>query len=153
MTALGSNRFYQTTLVEAAEPRGCRQVRVLLDGGSDTSYLRASLAEELGLPVTGTDTFACIGFQEKVEEPHPYNRVQITLRSRFDNNTVELELFSTDRLCSALPVNTELPESLHTEKNWHPFLVLAPCQKCYLKRGPKSSQISVFGPLFWSHGS
>ena len=117
VTAQGSNRFYQTALVEAAGPRGCRQVRVLLDGGSDTSYVRASLAEELGLPVTGTDTFACIGFQEKVEEPHPYNRVKITLRSRFDSNAVELEPYSTDRLCSALPVNIELPESLQLPNN------------------------------------
>ena len=63
-----NNWFYQTAVVEATGPRGCRPVRVLIDGGSDTSYVRTSLAEELGLPTLRTDTFACIGFQEKVEE-------------------------------------------------------------------------------------
>ena len=105
------HHFYQTALVKATGPEGGKLVRVLLDGGSDTSYVRTSLVEELGLPVTGIDTFACVGFQEKLEEPRPYNRVQMSLQSRFDGDPMQVELYSTDRLCSALPANTELPKS------------------------------------------
>ena len=105
------NHFYQTALVNATGPKGGRLVRVLLDGGSDTSYVRTSLADELGLPVTGVDTFACVGFQEKLEEPRPYNRVQISLQSRFGGDPMQVELHSTDRLCSALLTSTDLPKS------------------------------------------
>ena len=39
--------FFQTALVEAGGPQSSRMVRILLDGGSDSSYIRSSLAEEL----------------------------------------------------------------------------------------------------------
>ena len=62
--------YAQTALVTAAGPRGARLVRVLIDGGSDTSFIRASLADELGLESIGQGTFACVGFKEKLEEAH-----------------------------------------------------------------------------------
>ena len=108
-----NNRFYQTAVVEAAGPKGRRLVRVLIDGGSDISYVRTSLAEELGLPIRRTDTFACIGFQEKLEEPRPYHLVQISLQSRFDYEPIELELYSTELLCSAPSVDMQPPKSVH----------------------------------------
>ena len=110
--------YYQTAVVKAEGPQGSRPVRVLLDGGSDASYIRSSLAEELGLPTTQTSTFACIGFQEKMEEPRLYNKVQVSLRSRFGDEPVEMELWSTDRLCSSLktpgspPVTSTLPDRM-----------------------------------------
>ena len=64
----------QTVLVNAAGPRGVRPTRVLIDGGSDASFIRASLAEELGLETVTKGTFACIGFQEKVEEAKEMTR-------------------------------------------------------------------------------
>ena len=95
--------FFQTALVEATGPKGCRKVRVLLDGGSDASYIRSSLAEELGLPVTDKGTFSCLGFQEKTEEPREYNKVQVDLKSRFGGCSVTLNMWSTEQLCSPLP--------------------------------------------------
>ena len=56
--------FFQTARVKAEGPQNSLITRILLDGGSDSSYIRSSLAEELGLPVVGTGTFSCIGFQE-----------------------------------------------------------------------------------------
>ena len=98
------NCFFQTALVRAGDPQNGRMVRLLLDGGSDSSYIRRSLAEELGLPVVGTGTFSCIGFQEKLEEPREYDRVRIELNSRFNDGHVTIDLWSTERVCSPLPV-------------------------------------------------
>ena len=75
----GPTSFFQTALVKATGPKGCLEVRVLLDGGSDSSYIRSSLSEDLGLPVTDSDIFACLGFQEKVETAQQYEKVQVEL--------------------------------------------------------------------------
>ena len=57
--------FVQTALVEASGPKGNCQVRALIDGGSDSSFIRSSLAEQLGLETVRTGVFVCLGFQEK----------------------------------------------------------------------------------------
>ena len=97
------SNFFQTAVVEAIGPKGRRKARVLLDGGADASYIRSSLAEELGLPVTDTGTFSCLGFQEKAEEARKYDKVQVVLENRFDGRSVRLEMWSTEQLCSPLP--------------------------------------------------
>ena len=99
----GSRSLFQTAVVETTGPKGSRKVRVLLDGGSDASYIRSSLAEELDLPVTDKSTFSCIGFQEKTEKPREYNKVQVDLKSRFGGCSVTLNMWSTEQLCSPLP--------------------------------------------------
>ena len=98
--------FFQTALAVATGPKGRQRVRILLDGGSDSSYIRSALVEELGLPTTGSGTFACFGFQEKREEARSYDRVAIELESRFHDRSVRLELWSTDQLCLPLPTAT-----------------------------------------------
>ncbi|KAF0306014.1 hypothetical protein FJT64_022433 [Amphibalanus amphitrite] len=70
--------LHSTALVEASGPRGTCQLRVLLDGGSDSSYVRTSAAELLGLPTVGRGVFACLGFQERLEEPRMYEKVKLT---------------------------------------------------------------------------
>ena len=91
-TVQGQLCFYQTAVVAATGPKGCRMVRVLLDGASDLSFIRSSLVKELGLEVTGSSTFTCMGFQEKKEELKNYDRVRVNLRSRFGNHPVDLDL-------------------------------------------------------------
>ena len=103
----GGGCFFQTALVEAEGPRGRRMTRILLDGGSDSSYIRSSLVEELGLPVKDKGIFSCIGFQEKAEEPRQYDRVTVDLRSRFGDGPVSLDMWSTERVCSPLPTPTQ----------------------------------------------
>ena len=85
--------------MEAVGPEVRRNVRVLLDGGSDASYIRTSVAEELGLKVIGSGTFACVGFQERIEEPKKYTQVEVQLQSRHDDQSKTVHLWSTDRLC------------------------------------------------------
>ena len=102
----GHSSFFQTALVEARGPETSRKVRVLLDGGSDSSYIRSSLAKDLDLPITGSGTFACLGFQEKSEEARSYDRVEVELKSRWNDCSVKLEMWSTERLCVPLPNST-----------------------------------------------
>ncbi|KAF0293362.1 hypothetical protein FJT64_000940 [Amphibalanus amphitrite] len=63
----------------SAGPRGVRLVRALIDGGSDASFIRSSLADELGLETVGQGTFACVGFKEKLEEARQYDLVSAQL--------------------------------------------------------------------------
>ena len=99
-----SRRCYScTALVVAVNGCHTRFVRLLIDGGSDSSYIRASVAEDMQLPVTGSDTFACIGFQEKAEKIQTYEQVRITLRSRNGGPPLDFHLWKTDRLCAPLP--------------------------------------------------
>ena len=67
--------FYnQTVLVNAVGPRGTKQVRVMIDGGSDSSFIRSTVADELGLVTLGQGTFECIAFQEHIEEARTYDQ-------------------------------------------------------------------------------
>ena len=94
--------YMQTALVEATGPRGTCYLRVLLDGGSDSSYVRASAADLLGLPTVGSGTFACLGFQERLEEPRKYDKVSLSVRSRHGGEALVLDLWKSERLCSQL---------------------------------------------------
>ena len=89
-------------------------VRLLLDGGSDSSYIRSSVAEELGLKSTGKGTFSCIGFQERAEEPRQYDKVRVNLESRFGDGPLSLDMWSTTQLCSPLPATSppKVPSAL-----------------------------------------
>ena len=102
----GKETFFQTALVNVEGPGGQKKARLLIDGGSDASYIRTSLAKELELSVTGTGMFACVGFQEKREEAKSYEQVQVTLRSRFGGDPVTLKMWSTESLCSPLPATS-----------------------------------------------
>ena len=85
------------------EPYGPRILRALLDGGSDASYIRKTVAEEMGLEVIGSDTFARVGFQERAEKPRTYNRVSVDLQNRHGGEAKSFELRCCDRLCAHLP--------------------------------------------------
>ena len=111
-----SNCFVQTVLVEARGTRGVRQVRALIDGGSDTSFIRSSLTEQLGLEIVSKGIFACVGFQEKTEEARVYRQVQVKLAGRQSGEAILL-FWKTDRLCVAVgrkcvPNTLPLPESV-----------------------------------------
>ena len=83
-------------------------LRVLIDGGSDSSYIRTSSTDLLGLPTVGSGVFACMGFQERGEEPRVYEKVRLALRSRHGGEEHQFDLWKTDRLCS-LPTPARPP--------------------------------------------
>lgn len=111
--------FTQTALVEATGPRGSCMLRVLIDGGSDSSYIRTSAADLLGLQTVGSGIFACMGFQERGEEPRVYEKVSLALRSRHGGEERQFDLWKTDRLCS-LPTPARPPAV-----RFEPHLLLA----------------------------
>ncbi|KAF0291994.1 hypothetical protein FJT64_009938 [Amphibalanus amphitrite] len=73
----------------SAGPRGVRLVRALIDGGSDASFIRSSLADELGLETVGQGTFACVGFKEELEEARQYDLVSAQLRGHQREDAAE----------------------------------------------------------------
>ena len=90
-------------------------MRLLLDDGSDASYIRTSLAEELGLEVIESGTFACVGFQERIEEPKLYKQVEVRLQSRHEDRMKTVRLWGTDRLCA--PVTPTAPSTVDSKVN------------------------------------
>ena len=159
-----SNCFVQTVLVEACGPRGVRQVRALIDGGSDTSFIRSSLAEQLGLEIVGEGTFACVGFQERTEEARVYSQVQVKLVGR-QSGEATLVFWKTDRLCvpvgrKCVPDALSLPEGVTLADDFRegPVDLLIGCDQIYdvvkwdqLEVGPGLRLIeTVFGHVL--HG-
>lgn len=95
----------QTALVDAVGLRGVRPVRptrLLIDGGSDASFIRASLAEELDLETVGQGTFACVGFKERLEETRQYDQVNVRLKGS-QTGEAELKFCKTEKLCVPVP--------------------------------------------------
>ena len=97
--------FTSTALVVAINGPRSRLVRLLIDEGSDSSYNRSSIADVLNLPVTDSDTFECVGFQEKVEKikKYEYDQVMVTLQSRYGGPSVGCPLWKSENLCAPLP--------------------------------------------------
>ena len=66
--------------------------RALIDGGSDSSFIRTSLAEKLGLATVNQATFMCVGFQERLEETSTHDEVTVRLRSRHSDQGEDVML-------------------------------------------------------------
>ena len=128
--------FVQTAVVNASGPRGARPARLLIDGGSDVSFIRTSLAEELGLDTVGHGTFACIGFKERVEEARQYDQVTVGLTG-LQTGEADLTFWKTDQLCApvglkptdvmSLPPGVQLADDLRDG----PVDLLVGCDQLY----------------------
>ena len=109
--------FSQTVLVDAHGPHGDKQIRAIIDGGSDCSFIRASVARELGLQTVGKGRFAYIGFQEHTEKACTYDQVAGVLSSKHTGKEVVLKFWCSERLCGPLgerqiPVDVTLPSGV-----------------------------------------
>ncbi|XP_043242087.1 uncharacterized protein LOC122391851 isoform X2 [Amphibalanus amphitrite] len=127
--------YVQTALVTAAGPRGVRLVRALIDGGSDASFIRSSLADELGLETVGQGTFACVGFKEKLEEVRQYALVSAQLRGHQRGEAI-LSFWKTEKLCApvgAKPPVLSLPPSVDLADDFRdvPVDMLIGCDQLY----------------------
>ncbi|XP_043243992.1 uncharacterized protein LOC122392787 [Amphibalanus amphitrite] len=132
-----SSCFVQTVLVEVSGPGGVCQVRALIDGGSDSSFIRSSLAEKLGLETEEQGVFACVGFLERTEEARVYDRVSVKLTGR-QGGEATLSFWKTDRLCVpvgtySLPENLSLPPSVVLADDYRegPVDLLIGCDQIY----------------------
>ena len=112
-------------------------MRALIDGGSDSSFIRSSLAEKLGLETEEQGVFACVGFLERTEEARVYDRVSVKLTGR-QGGEATLSFWKTDRLCVpvgtySLPENLSLPPSVVLADDYRegPVDLLIGCDQIY----------------------
>lgn len=91
----------------AVSDKGTCMARLLIDSGSDSSYIRSSVADYLGLKVISTDTFACVGFQERIEKAQKYDKVKIILKGRNGGPSLGCSL------CAPLLLRTPPPTANH----------------------------------------
>lgn len=101
--------YSPTALEVAVSDQGTCMVRLLIDSGSDSSYIRSSVADYLGLKVISTATFACVGFQERIERAQKYDEVKIIFKCRNDGLSLECSLWKTQHLCVPLSLRTPPP--------------------------------------------
>ena len=105
--------FMMTALVEVSGPAGARRARILIDGGSDSSFVKSSLANALGVSVTARGMFACVGLGERGEEARLHERVRLELKSRHSSESCCLDLWKSEKLCA--PIHIPCSPNLFTQ--------------------------------------
>ena len=92
-----------TVLIDASS--GPRRAICLVDEGSQRSFMRRELAEELGLPVEGQEMIAVQAFgSNEATTPEMLKRRRITIRGTFPNAApVELRVLDKQTICPAPP--------------------------------------------------
>lgn len=74
---------------------------MLLDSGSQRSYIRADAARKLQCSVVGREELSLITFGSSKSQRRLYaERVSVRLRSQFDHAAVELEALTIPEICS-----------------------------------------------------
>ncbi|XP_055922137.1 uncharacterized protein LOC129953211 [Eupeodes corollae] len=94
--------YLQTAFAFASKKNSCKSlyVRMVLDGGSQMSFIKSSVARQLDLDIIGIQNINIIPFGSK--EPRPSmqcNKVQVVLRNQYDNRIVSLELMEVPEIC------------------------------------------------------
>lgn len=91
------------------------QTRVLIDGGSQRSYIRTTLVDKIKANKVGSELLQIQSFGENFKKCN-LDLVSVTLSSKVDDNKTSFKLLSTSQLCSPLemipngPWLTELEE-------------------------------------------
>ena len=106
----GSNKvvFLQTALAEISNPRDPSRVlnaRIVMDGGSQKSYLTQRVKQFLSLPVTGTQQLSIAAFGSTRREPKLCEVVRLAVRTKSGSNQ-ELNLFVVPHICDPLTTQT-----------------------------------------------
>lgn len=107
-----NNTTYLQTMLIYIVHNNCKYItRLLLDSGSQRSYVRADITEKLGLPHTGIELVGnCLfgGVQTKVESRKVY---EFTISNVSNcNSSIKISALSTPKICGKLPFinNTDL---------------------------------------------
>ncbi|XP_037508931.1 uncharacterized protein LOC119385594 [Rhipicephalus sanguineus] len=96
-----SSVLLQTATVWASGTRGCVPVRLLLDTGSQRTFIRKDLSQQLCLPSTGYEEMAVYTFGGS-KHPRHYQcrRVNVTLCGRIGPIVVDLEALEVPEVCT-----------------------------------------------------
>ncbi|XP_064470062.1 uncharacterized protein LOC135384806 [Ornithodoros turicata] len=104
------------TLRAWAESETERQlVRVLLDGGSQRSFIKQSLSKKLNCQPVGEEQISLYTFGTECARQRKCRRVQIWLRSQYDRSELRIEALEMPDICNdvmQLP-STDLVSNLH----------------------------------------
>ncbi|GFR28870.1 integrase catalytic domain-containing protein [Trichonephila clavata] len=94
-----------TLWVRIADIKRHKNVRVLLDCGSQRSYISESLVAELGLPIVSKENIALTLFSGSRTEPKLHNkyRVKLCLTSPREYSNLEFEFLDQDVICGDIP--------------------------------------------------
>ncbi|XP_049272070.1 uncharacterized protein LOC125758673 [Rhipicephalus sanguineus] len=96
-----SSVLLQTATVWASGTRGCVPVRLLLDTGSQRTFIRKDLSQQLCLPSTGYEEMDVYTFGGS-KHPRHYQcrRVNVTLCARIEPIVVDVEALEMPEVCT-----------------------------------------------------
>ena len=105
---VGSDKaiLLQTALAEVSnplQPSRALKIRIVLDSGSQRSYLTQRVKEALELPVIGKQHLSIAAFGTKRREPRQCEVVHLVVRTKMGRNH-ELDLFIVPHICDPLTV-------------------------------------------------
>ena len=115
----GNNRneiLLQTARVNVSDSdNNCFSLKVIIDGGSQLSFVTESVSRKLKLPIIGQQKVSLNTFGSKISNPaKPRNRVSIKLCSKFDSKYVVIEAIEVPDICAdilpspkAVPLNAK----------------------------------------------
>ncbi|XP_037521388.1 uncharacterized protein LOC119398627 [Rhipicephalus sanguineus] len=108
-------------------------VRVMLDSGSQRSFIRTDVSKRLQCKVIGREELSLVTFGNAKPRNHlRCRRVSVTLRGHFNGSTVALEALEVPEVCTVTspPLNIEVLELLSARRydaadmfdpeTWHP---------------------------------
>lgn len=75
-------------------------VRIVMDGGSQMSFVKSAVARRLKLPSIGSHNLSVIPFGSDKPKPNKLcNRVRLTMRSQYSNRTVVVDAIEVPDIC------------------------------------------------------
>lgn len=96
-----ANTVLLQTLRAYAESESDRKyIRVLLDGGSQRTFIKRSLSVALKCKAVGEEELTIHTFGSGTATQRKCRRVQLWLRSQFDRNDVRIEALEMPEICS-----------------------------------------------------
>ncbi|KAL1448760.1 hypothetical protein MTO96_044006, partial [Rhipicephalus appendiculatus] len=91
----------QTATVWASGRHDSVLVRILLDTGSQRTFVRRDLSTSLDLPCVGTEDRSLLTFgSSKRTRTHQYRTVQLKLQSRFDAQEITMDALEVPEVCT-----------------------------------------------------
>ena len=86
--------------------RELKRVRILLDGGSELTYVRKDLLKSISYSKVGDRELNLVGFGEKSGGQRRYEEVTIDLFDKHSDKHIEVSAIVVDKLCA--PVNSHV---------------------------------------------
>ena len=115
--ARGSSKLLKSLIIEAKQGENSRQLRTLIDSGSDDTWVTSKVREELDLPVIGTRYLAVsTAFSPKYGTPQKFDVVKVDLVT--ENGSV----FTVEALVHEGPIVAPIKGVSFDPKKFYPHL-------------------------------